>query len=274
MEVSIEGFFLINLSMDLLTIAVIARSRGRIRWRRVLAAALLGAVWATLAQFEALRWMGGLAGQVALALLLSAIALPMHGGMSLLTGAGSLLAGAVFLGGVQFFISRQLVRMPPAAFAASAACGMIALTAFSTVRRKKLVTWEVQVYASTAHGEARFRALVDTGNRLREPFSGLPVMIAEASLLRDLLPPDFDAGRAAQDIPPGFRVVGYGALGGTGRLACFQPQQLFVSFGEGYVRAPDVWIAVCPGRMAGSVRALAPPILGCVGTRTDRRSIL
>ena len=274
MEVSIEGFFLINLIMDLLAISVIARSRGRIRWQRVLAAAFLGAIWATLAQLKPLYWLGSLPGQLLLALLLSTVALPIHGGASLLGGAGSLLAGAIFLGGVQFFISRRLVHMPPLAFFLSAGVGLSALTVLSAAQRKKLVTWEIQVYASTPHGETRFRALVDTGNRLREPFSGLPVMIAEEALLRDLLPAGFSAEKAALEIPPGFRAVGYGALGGTGRLACFQPQQLFVSFGEGYVRAPDVWIAVYPGRMAGSVRALAPPILGCVGSHTARHSIL
>ncbi len=274
MEVSIEGFFLINLIMDLLAIAVIARSCGRIRWRRVLTAALLGTIWATLAQTDPLHWIGRLPGQILLALLLSAVALPIHSGASLLCGAGSLLAGAIFLGGVQFFISRRLVHMPPLAFVVSAGVGLTALTVLSNARRKKLVTWEVQVYASTPHGETRFRALVDTGNRLREPFSGLPVMIVEEALLRDLLPADFSAEKAGLEIPPGFRAVSYGALGGTGRLACFQPQQLFVSFGEGYVRAPDVWIAVYPGRMAGSVRALAPPILGCVESRASRQSIL
>lgn len=274
MEVSIEGFFLINLCMDLLTIAVIARSRGRIRWARVTAAALLGAFWATAAQLPASGWMSRLPGQILLSLLLSAIALPSHSGTSLLRGAGSLLAGALFLGGVQFFISRRLVHMPPLAFALSACCGLSALIFLSGERRKRLFSWEVQVYAATFRGDTRFRALVDTGNRLREPFSGLPVMIVEETLLRDLLPPGFDAGSAAQNIPPGFRAVAYGALGGSGQLACFQPQQLFVSFGDGYIRAPDVWIAVYPGRMTGSVRALAPPILGCVETRAARQSIL
>jgi len=274
MEVSIEGFFLVNLIMDLLAIGVIARSRGRIRWPRVLAAAILGAIWATAAQAASLRWMRLFPGPILSALLLSAVALPAKGVSSLLDGAGSLLAGALFLGGVQFFISRRLACTPLPAFLISAGGGLIALLIISTVRRKKLVTWEIQVYASTLHGQTRFRALVDTGNRLREPFSGLPVMIVEESLLRALLPPDFEAEKAARQIPPGFRAVGYGALGGAGRLACFQPQQLFVSFGEGYMRAPDVWIAVYPGRMAGSVRALAPPILGCVESRASRQSIL
>ncbi len=65
------------------------------------------------------------------------------------------------------------------------------------------------------------RALVDTGNRLREPVSGLPVMIVEQAKLRDFLPDDFDATREKGSVPEGFRAVAYGAVARKALLLCF-----------------------------------------------------
>ena len=110
-------------------------------------------------------------------------------------------------------------------------------------------------------GEARFRALVDTGNRLREPFSGLPVLICERGVLADVLPAGYDA-LPPGGAPPGFRQVGYGALGGGGRMNCFRPELCLVDYGNGYLKSPDLWVAVYPGKMPGGVRALAPPVVG------------
>ena len=93
----------------------------------------------------------------------------------------------------------------------------------------------------------RFSALIDTGNRLREPLSGLPVLIAEAALVRDILP------------ETGYRMLGYGAIGGNGRMACFHPDALWICRGPRKRRGPDVWVAVSPEPLPGLCQALAPP---------------
>jgi len=94
---------------------------------------------------------------------------------------------------------------------------------------------------------ASFPALVDTGNRLREPLSGLPVLIAEAPLVRDILP------------KTGYRTLGFGALGGEGRMACFRPDALWIVSGRKRRRGPDIWVAVSPTPLPGLCQALAPP---------------
>ena len=141
--------------------------------------------------------------------------------------------------------------------------------AATSLRKKRLVTWEVQVFLAAAGGEARFRALIDTGNRLREPFSGLPVLICERGVLSDVLPVGYDA-LPPGDAPPGFRQIGYGALGGGGRLNCFRPELCLVDYGNGYLKSPDLWVAVYPGKMPGSVRALAPPVVGAAAHAAKR----
>ena len=261
MAVSVEAYWLVNFAMDLLATAIIARSLGRVRWKRVALAAAVGASWAALAQLDALRFLGSLPALAALSLLMAAVAIPPDSLRSALVSGAALLGGGVFLGGVQLAALRLFRGAGAAAFFAGALLGAGALLAATALRKKRLVTWEVQVFLSAGGGEARFRALVDTGNRLREPFSGLPVLICERGVLADVLPAGYDA-LPPGGAPPGFRQVGYGALGGGGRMNCFRPELCLVDYGNGYLKSPDLWVAVYPGKMPGGVRALAPPVVG------------
>ena len=261
MAVSVEAYWLVNFAMDLLATAIIARSLGRVRWKRVALAAAVGASWAALAQLGALRFLGSLPALAALSLLMAAVAIPPDSLRTALVSGAALLGGGVFLGGVQLAALRLFRGAGAAAFFAGALLGAGALLAATALRKKRLVTWEVQVFLSAGGGEARFRALVDTGNRLREPFSGLPVLICERGVLADVLPAGYDA-LPPGGAPPGFRQVGYGALGGGGRMNCFRPELCLVDYGNGYLKSPDLWVAVYPGKMPGGVRALAPPVVG------------
>ena len=261
MAVSVEAYWLVNFAMDLLATAIIARSLGRVRWKRVALAAAVGASWAALAQLDALRFLGSLPALAALSLLMAAVAIPPDSLRSTLVSGAALLGGGVFLGGVQLAALRLFRGAGAAAFFAGALLGAGALLAATALRKKRLVTWEVRVFLSAGGGEARFRALVDTGNRLREPFSGLPVLICERGVLADVLPAGYDA-LPPGGAPPGFRQVGYGALGGGGRMNCFRPELCLVDYGNGYLKSPDLWVAVYPGKMPGGVRALAPPVVG------------
>ena len=261
MAVSVEAYWLVNFAMDLLATAIIARSLGRVRWKRVALAAAVGASWAALAQLGALRFLSSLPALAALSLLMAAVAIPPDSLRTALVSGAALLGGGVFLGGVQLAALRLFRGAGTAAFFAGALLGAGALLAATALRKKRLVTWEVQVFLSAGGGKARFRALVDTGNRLREPFSGLPVLICERGVLADVLPAGYDA-LPPGGAPPGFRQVGYGALGGGGRMNCFRPELCLVDYGNGYLKSPDLWVAVYPGKMPGGVRALAPPVVG------------
>ena len=264
MAVSIEAYLLTNFCMDFLATAVIARSFGRVRWRRTAFASLLGALWAVLAQLPGLRFLASPVALAALSLAMASVAMPPDSMRAALTGALALLGGGVFLGGMQLATLRLFEKRSPVALLLGALLGALALGAATALRKRRLVTWEVQVFLAAGGGEARFRALVDTGNRLREPFSGLPVLICERRVLADVLPSGYDA-LPAGTAPPGFRQVGYGALGGGGRLNCFRPELCLVDYGGGYLKSPDLWVAVYPGKMPGGVRALAPPVVCTAG---------
>ena len=271
MAVSVEGFFLTNFCMDFLAAAIVARSLGRVRWRRVCVASALGALYAVLAQLPRLRFLGAVWMLPIVCTLLAAVALRVDSPRAAVSGGLAILAGGVFLGGMQFMAMRLFSVPGTPAFALGALCGAAALTATTAYRRRRLVTWEVRVFLSAGGGEARFLALIDTGNRLREPLSGLPVLICERGVLSDVLPAGYDA-LSPGDAPPGFRQVGYGALGGRGRLNCFRPELCLVDYGNGFLKSPDMWVAVYPGKMPGGVRALAPPIVGAAEGAQTRRA--
>ena len=121
-----------------------------------------------------------------------------------------------------------------------------ALLTALTCAVRRTTRWQVHVLLRSPAGTVRFTALVDTGNRLREPISGLPVLIAEAKLVRNVLPED------------GYRILSFGSVGGSGRMACFKPSGVWIERGRHRTRAPDVWVAVSAHPLPGAYHALAP----------------
>lgn len=96
-------------------------------------------------------------------------------------------------------------------------------------------------------------ALRDTGNRLREPVSGDPALIAEEGVLLPLLEPEVQArltataGLSAPErltiLGSGFRLLPYRTLEGSGLLLAFRPELVYV---DGTI-CPGIWAALSPG---------------------------
>lgn len=84
------------------------------------------------------------------------------------------------------------------------------------------------------HGKSVIlKALVDTGNMLKDPFSGKTVMIAEAGVLSPLF--DFDLNillentNVANSLPPGFRLIPFSSIGKqNGLLVAFVPEKIII----------------------------------------------
>lgn len=114
--------------------------------------------------------------------------------------------------------------------------------------------WNIELFLELDGLRESFPALIDTGNRLREGASGLPVLIVESGAVPRV------ARHAAHMPPDRFKTLPYGVLGGGGRLRCFLPDRLeFEARGCPRRSAPECWVALYTGRIPGSTRALAPP---------------
>ena len=89
-----------------------------------------------------------------------------------------------------------------------------------------------------------FNALVDTGCRVKEPFSGDYVIIAEKSLVSGLKP--------EENV---MRVIPFGSLGGKGMIKGFLPDSVEI---DGKPAQQSLYIGICENILKGDVRAIIP----------------
>ncbi|MEG1427808.1 MAG: sigma-E processing peptidase SpoIIGA [Oscillospiraceae bacterium] len=96
--------------------------------------------------------------------------------------------------------------------------------------------------------KAELLGKIDTGNTLKEPFSDLPVLVAEKKIFAEIL-------RVLQ--PVDFRVVPFASVGGKGLLEAFRPEHICIkSTGQEF----PCYLALYDGSLsAGSWNCLVNP---------------
>lgn len=245
----IEQIMLAEFTVDLLAVAGALRPAYRLRPGRLICAAAFGSLFAGFAAI----FPGGAAGKAAAALICSPVIVYIAAGrMPLRSLAGAVCALLVN----SAFISLAARLIPCPYFFAAAAAG--AGTALLSGRRRWLESWDARIEIATEYGCCSLNGLIDTGNRLREPVSSLPVMVAGSDGISEILPSGFAPDDPLTCLPAGYRLIPYGALGGNGYLGCFMPDSLTVE-SCGYSRKlRGVWVAVYPGKLPGGHGALLP----------------
>lgn len=109
-----------------------------------------------------------------------------------------------------------------------------------------------RVSATRAGASVSFSARVDTGNSLTEPFSGAPVIVADAEAVAALIPPQEE----------GCRLVPYHTVSGSGLLHAFRPESLMIECAGKVTKPPQVYIAVSEQPVSqDGFRALLNPSL-------------
>lgn len=239
----LETYLAVNLLADLALISAVSRALGLFNWRRALAAGGLCALYAALAAARPHPWASSPV-QAAMLLLSSLVVTGCSGGRHFTAVALSLGASALISSGIAGALGLTGVR---AALVGTGLCGM-ALCALYRSHPPDSRRFRISVRLVVNRRSVCFTALVDTGNQLREPISGLPVLIAEAGLLKGAIP------------ATGCRVLRYGAVGSEGMMTCFRPTSVWIESGLRLKRAPDTWIGVSPDPLPGVFRALAPSV--------------
>lgn len=110
-------------------------------------------------------------------------------------------------------------------------------------------------------GVVSLRGLIDTGNSLTEPFSGLPVIVVPQRLVQRILPEDMKqpAGVAAGGH---IRVIPFHSLGGGGMLMGFKPDLVKLCSDKMDITVKDVYIGVsAEGSLNGEYDAIINPTL-------------
>lgn len=195
MRISIEMFLLDNFVMNLLGLKLGTALRGE-KGRREPLCALVGAVWSLLALSlwpELLTLWGRLLclglmtlltarrGRYPLTLLSLLCAFMLLGGGLLLLQI--LLGLPIQSDGV--LISTVPVRL--ALYGAAGGLGLVRLVK-SLIRRGFWEAQQVDVLLKLGEKTCGYQGFVDTGNLLREPLTGLPVVLVEGLLVEEGIP--------------------------------------------------------------------------------------
>lgn len=98
-------------------------------------------------------------------------------------------------------------------------------------------------------------AMLDSGNLLRDPITGLPVLVIPARAARTLFPDLGDPSRLTE-LPLGFRLLNVRTAAGSSLLPMFRPDECRIYLNGSACKA-DLLVAVA-GREYGGVQALVP----------------
>ncbi len=211
-EVYVDLYFLINTCMNLLTLMISATLLHRkvSRWRAWLAAAA-GGLWAVVALFSGLEGFWGLlCDAVVIFFMCSAVFATQK--TTLKTLLKCTLVGvltSMILGGVMtaLYALFNRINLPLGETQENSGSILIftliaALAGLATVqggrflglsKKAKYITVTAELFGKTV----TLRAMVDTGNHLREPISGRSVIVAEKARILAALPSSLSAALAS-----------------------------------------------------------------------------
>jgi stage II sporulation protein GA (sporulation sigma-E factor processing peptidase) len=149
--------------------------------------------------------------------------------------------GMSYSNGVAYFNISPLLLL-----ATTAAVYALLSLAARLLGRERLGGEILRVTVGLKGATASARGLVDSGNRLIEPFSGMPVVVCSPEILEKLLPGGkaaaFLAGGDMAEGLPAMRVVPYSHVGGSGALRAFKPDFLRIDTPKGSMMVENVYL--------------------------------
>ncbi|WP_084664515.1 sigma-E processing peptidase SpoIIGA [Thermanaeromonas toyohensis] len=300
----LDMVLLVNLIMDYIILWATAKlaqvtSNG---WR-LLAGATLGSAYAlTLFSPHKEPWLW-LAVKILFSLVMLLLAFYPLSWQKLLQALGcfylvSFIMGGAVVGGLylsnNFLVTpvlagRGIITHPlPSAWLALAALTAVFLVNWGSALIKRNF-WQALLQLPIVIGfngkRLALKALVDTGNNLRDPLTGRPVIVVEYQALQSILPEEIRlkvrtgeepelgkiiASLAGTAWATKVRVIPFHSLGRTGGLLLgFKPDEVVIFWEERLIKVTDVVVGLCWERLApgGNYRALLHPDLLQVETR-------
>ena len=233
----IDSLFLLNLVIDYLLLLVSARVCGVVlKRRRYALAALIGALYAVGIYVPGLEWLSFPAVKLCLWLIM---ALAAFGGEEGVLRCGVVFAAVSaafggFIWALQLAGGRPAFDMRTLVLSFVLCYGLLRLVFGGKARLAEQK--RIPVKLSFLGRECELMALVDTGNQLRDPISGKPVMVVSPHALSHLFAEhnallDMDGvdmlrcADSIEELRGKFRLIPYSSVGGSGLLCAFQPDK-------------------------------------------------
>ena len=224
MEIYLDVLMLLNFLVDFLLLVGTNRLSGHPPGvRRALSAAVLGGIYAGLCLLPGLSFLGNLLWRLIFWGLMSVMAFGTDLGRGFL-----FVLLSMALGGMASLMNRG--GFVALVLSAGAIAGLCLVGFRGKVGSRRFVPVTISCGGKTA----ALTALVDTGNTLRDPVSGKPVLVVDetvAGKLSDLTPDQLrDPITTLSQCPgPGYRLIPFSAVGNPGgMLLGLRPDSLYV----------------------------------------------
>lgn len=259
-----DVLFLVNFSMDYVTLYLTKKltCAPQMKFRAVLSAAI-GGLYGTLSVIFSIDGIVGAIAAVAVSALLVVIAFGRSGAAETLRRAAVFWGSAALLGGLMTAICSAAGSAESAVATDNTAVLLIG-SAFCTAITKLILksgkAVSVRVRVALGDDICEFEALCDSGNLLREPLSSRPVIIADRSRLRGLVPTlctDTAEYAIPQELASRIRMIPVDGVNGHGLLYGFSPDSVTIINGR-KEKPCDAVIAVSPHGSFGGFYANAP----------------
>lgn len=259
MKVMLESYLLLNACMNAALLCIALRWSGRriVPWRTV-AASALGAVYAVVAYLPGMAVLRSAPCNIGMCGVMLFVAAKWCGFKAFARTWGLLYCATFLLGGIVHALLQAFGGLSPAwQLGILAGSWLGGLLLRNTQRTRQAA--HAHLYICLGEASTRMEGLLDSGNLLQDPITGLPVIVAPYDAVRALLPKECDPNRL-ETLPPGFRLVQAVTAGGSRMLMCFHPTELILQDGGRYTPV-QAMVAVSAQNPAEGPLALIPTIL-------------
>ena len=259
MKVNGELFVLVNFLFNGLSLWLAARLNGgpQPTKGRYASAALSGALYGTAAYLPGLSILKGFPFLLVCGFLMAKILFPKLRPLLLIKAGLLVLLCGLLLGGLGSFLLAQGLAVwlvSAVIFLSMTGAGIFLFARLQA--RSKVTMVEIAVDSSAFFSQTiRLPAMLDTGNQLTDPITGLPVVVASSSSLKPILPKALSP-EDPETLPFGFRLLRVQTTAGRRLMMCFRPSQFRVQL-EGTWHDSQALIAIAPTGYDGA-QALVP----------------
>jgi len=293
----LDMVFLINFLMDYILLWAAARfSQVNTSFLRLALGALVGAFYSLALLLPSLNFLLSISLKILFSVVMVLTAFPYQGFRRFIQSLGyfyivaftmgGAVLGALYLlseetdiyqivKGIFIFIANIKFTW---LFVAAAAAFFLVKYGVTFVKSNFLKSFfSVPIIIRFGNKEVSARALIDTGNQLRDPLTQRPVMVAEYDLLKKILPSEiskvFDEGNDIDlekitsvlentNWVSRVRIIPYSSIGKyRGMLLGLRPDEVLVITSDGIVKIKDIIVGIYHKKLSpeGNYRALLHP---------------